>query len=570
MSLLTMVKVENFRSIRSLLVEDLEDYVPVIGLNSSGKSNLLRALNLFFNGVIDEDRESLVLQQDYSDYAPKGKKKTVSVTVGLSLADINVRGQADFAKANDIDDVIYIRKTWGLGIDKVSIAVTTEFGAAPEELKLAAQDDLASVDTYVRSIRFVYVPNHTRPSDLIKSELAPLSPRLVARLRASRAYKDAPMKEVFAELGKMGDRLFDGVSDALARGLPNTSVTPDLPKDFAELAFSFGVQTISDGANARSPEFEGSGSQSFLLLHTLDLADRTQRAGGFGWVQASIWAMEEPESFLHAGLRARFSGDLRTYADDPRRQVIVTTHQDEFVRVASNVVIASKTDEGTAVEVLPTREALDATTKRSITTFRHPLFTFPDVPLVLVEGRFDFVYLRAALAEAGLRPRWKLLSPDDVLGAGTAGDALHQYLKYNSAVISSRPDTAPLIVLRDWEAKDIGKYQTVLAAHPYSMGLTCPEELVNPRLDESWVGIERYLDLETVEAFVDAAFLGRETGEENARYTIKKSNLEKVKRSLADGVDVRETVGTHLLALATWLDDRVADRLSEIPASRFV
>ena len=43
----------------------LDDYVPVIGLNSTGKSNVLRALNLFFNGVLDEDRTPPSVDRDH-------------------------------------------------------------------------------------------------------------------------------------------------------------------------------------------------------------------------------------------------------------------------------------------------------------------------------------------------------------------------------------------------------------------------------------------------------------------------------------------------------------------------
>ena len=50
----------------------------------------------------------------------------------------------------------------------------------------------------------------------------------------------------------------------------------------------------------------------------------------FGWKKASLWAFEEPESFLHAGLRSRFAQDLAEYAGQDKRQIIVNTHHEEF------------------------------------------------------------------------------------------------------------------------------------------------------------------------------------------------------------------------------------------------
>lgn len=46
------IEIKNFRSIRSLSL-DANDLTTLVGDNDSGKSNVLRALNLFFNGQTD-------------------------------------------------------------------------------------------------------------------------------------------------------------------------------------------------------------------------------------------------------------------------------------------------------------------------------------------------------------------------------------------------------------------------------------------------------------------------------------------------------------------------------------
>jgi hypothetical protein len=244
--------------------------------------------------------------------------------------------------------------------------------------------------------------------------------------------------------------MFGHVSESLAAGLPGMRIIPELPGDFADLVFDVGINALTSG-EARPPAYEGSGAQSFMLLHILDLADRTRRAGGFGWVQASVWALEEPESFLHAGLRARFSADLFDFAQQERRQVFLTTHQDEFVRVGTSAFFATADQDGTIVAKLGSREALVASTRGAVITFRHPLFAHPDVPLVIVEGKWDDIYLRAALAQSSRRPRWRLISPARDLDPDIGGDGVLPYLQYNKNVVASRPDAAPIIVMRDWE-----------------------------------------------------------------------------------------------------------------------
>lgn len=44
------IEIRNFRSIRNILI-NVDNYNTFVGLNDVGKSNLLKALNLFFNGA---------------------------------------------------------------------------------------------------------------------------------------------------------------------------------------------------------------------------------------------------------------------------------------------------------------------------------------------------------------------------------------------------------------------------------------------------------------------------------------------------------------------------------------
>lgn len=570
-SVIEYVRIENFRSIRTLAMTGLADYNAIVGLNSAGKSNVLRALNLFFNNFVDESEEPLDFSEDYSSFAPSGKKKRVAVTVGISLGpNFKVPRQKEFETRHRLESVVYIERVWNLARDTQANEESFQFGPDLTSMIDAQPEDLSAILAYIRAVRFVYIPNHTRPADLIRQELEPLRSTLVARLRSTVAYKDSNVNDVLAELGRLGDRMFGDVSRRLQAGLPDTSISATLPDDFADLLFDVGVSAISSG-RARAPEYEGSGAQSFMLLHILDLADRTRRSGGFGWVQASVWAIEEPESFLHAGLRAQFSTDLFEYAGDPRRQVFVTTHQDELVRVARHAWTAAKRPDGdTGLTKASAKDALRDATRREITSFRHPLFTSTDRPIVIVEGRYDAIYIKAAIESLELRPRWRLLSPQDAFGDEVGGDSVLPYIQWNSAVVESRPEIAPIIVLRDWEAKDVTKYDKHLSGHPYSRALICDASLVNPDLDESWVGIERYLTSDSIRATIPSTRIGLESSDPESRLTIKRAALEEFKSALARRVAEGEDPGDHLRSLTRWLDEQVESIVNEIPSRAFV
>ncbi|MGV0665809.1 hypothetical protein ABQE46_23685, partial [Mycobacteroides chelonae] len=385
----------------------------------------------------------------------------------------------------------------------------------------------------------------------------------------TKAYRESSVDELFAELTALGNRMFGDVSLAVGRGLPGVGIEPDLPANFADLLFNIGVRATATGDIARSPEFEGSGAQSFMLLHVLNLADRTHRGSGFGWVQVSIWAIEEPESFLHAGLRVQFSADLHAYSEDPKRQIFVTTHQDEFVRISDFAWIADKSPD-TTLKRLSSREAITESSRNAIFTYTHPLFAFATEPIVIVEGRFDHVYLRAAIEGIGLRPRWRLISPSLAFGDEYTGAAIYEYLKYNRHVIASRPDVAPVVVLRDWEATDLQKYNKILQVHAYSKCLVPPSTIANPELGESFVGVERFLSTDLISEVISTRQLGRESGEPDAPFSVKRPILEQSKRALADKVRSGTEVGPYMEDLVTWIDDQVVATLDDIPSSAFL
>lgn len=90
MRLITTVDIESFRSIRRAGLKDLSGFTAFAGLNNSGKSNVLRALNAFFNDQTDPGR-SLDVDADY--HRPDlRKKKQKRIRVALLSAGDGVDG----------------------------------------------------------------------------------------------------------------------------------------------------------------------------------------------------------------------------------------------------------------------------------------------------------------------------------------------------------------------------------------------------------------------------------------------------------------------------------------------
>ena len=80
---ITEISIRNFRSIRSLTLA-VDNCTVISGLNDVGKSNILKALNLFFNGETDYGCP-YNFEDDYCLNAPVQKKKAKIIEIALKF-----------------------------------------------------------------------------------------------------------------------------------------------------------------------------------------------------------------------------------------------------------------------------------------------------------------------------------------------------------------------------------------------------------------------------------------------------------------------------------------------------
>jgi predicted ATP-dependent endonuclease of OLD family len=99
------VRIQNFRSIVKMTKDDLSpnNLNIIVGNNDMGKSNLLKALNLFFNNETDLNKP-FRFEDDFSFYAQRSKGKAKEILIELVL-------QPPFANTKQ---VIW-KKTWRQG-----------------------------------------------------------------------------------------------------------------------------------------------------------------------------------------------------------------------------------------------------------------------------------------------------------------------------------------------------------------------------------------------------------------------------------------------------------------------
>lgn len=84
MKIITSIEISNFRSIVKADLSDLSDLNIIVGKNDIGKSNFLKALNLFFNGET-EIGTKFNFKEDFSRYAKIGQKKAKEIVIKITF-----------------------------------------------------------------------------------------------------------------------------------------------------------------------------------------------------------------------------------------------------------------------------------------------------------------------------------------------------------------------------------------------------------------------------------------------------------------------------------------------------
>lgn len=505
MRLITNVEIADFRSIQSATLKLGSGFVPIVGQNNSGKSNILRALHLFFTGDV-EPGVALNLARDFHNPGRK-RRREISVGVTFDLPEyFRFHKQIREGLDQTLGRRFSIRKSWSYAgqesPDELAMRITIQKHGEPE--RSAEGDDTHRVAQFLKLVRFRYQPNHIHPSEMLKNEEPELQRVLLYYLRKKKLVGSKEFDQIFEHMTDVASELVAPIRDSLRN---TSSHVQDLelttPKELGELLFTFFPKLSVSGGTQLDALQHGSGVQSFLtvlMLHFLD----TRFQMDFGWRQATVWALEEPESFLHQSLQHSVAEFLKSSGAGERFQVLATTHSDVFPRYGETGVLCRLRSGRTDWIEVPSRVLVGEAAKSGITAYVHPLLFAAQRPLLLVEGKTDLQYLRLAYRLIGKLNPWLILDipaldPDlDLEGV----DGLRTYLSGNRSALRTRALHAPVFVLVDWSEspKKCKSLEKELACHATSRVIRWQSSDMNPDLDQTFAGIERALGTSLIKA----------------------------------------------------------------------
>lgn len=307
------IEIKNFRSTRNLIISP-KNLAVLVGKNDSGKSNVLRALNLFFNDRTDPG-EALDFDVDHNAYnRPNRKAKEISIKLEISVPNSYRDTNGDF---------IVWEKRWrdeGLVhneyVGKRRMA-GPRGGARVETVPIP---DRSNVHGLLRNVNFVYVPA-IKDMEYF-SELRASIYSVIAEI-ADREFRDSSQDFEHSISHQLED-LTSEISASL--GLQSRLA---LPKDLSHIFES--LDFLSEGENI-SLDARGDGVKArHIPLILKFMADKKRNLQGRGAQPYNfIWGYEEPENSLELSSSVELADQFWSFLDSGISQILLTTHSPVF------------------------------------------------------------------------------------------------------------------------------------------------------------------------------------------------------------------------------------------------
>lgn len=401
------IRIRNFRTVGQEQGLPLGRGMTLVGPNSSGKTNILRAIQILFTGF--DNTFSYSRSHDLTFGEHRNRTSIVAAFTGdpdgadkeiFDLVDELHKLQGTSRSSNEFGLTLYFTET-----DTPVYNVFPNVKRPTDKSKNAQYSRIHKQLTtlLIESFCIYYVPSAKSIPQLYEELLAPFLRRLAAKALQPH------VESVLTDLGMVASRLN---SQLHAAGLSNLSASFTFPGNSLERLFTNFDFVLEDPA--KTPLYEkGMGIQATALLASFLWVTQEQKANG----KSVIWLLEEPESYLHPQLS---TSCLRILTELEKESLVVkTTHALNFVpqdpeKVRGVFINSSRT------EISSFKTFAEATTRlREYLGIRFSDFYNLDAYNVLVEGPTDREVLKWLLTRAPAEKyAWPLLRKAQILDQG--------------------------------------------------------------------------------------------------------------------------------------------------------
>lgn len=399
------IKIKNFRSIVELDI-DTDKMNIFVGLNDAGKSNVLKALNLFFNGET-EPGATFDFETDYSKYAPIRKKKAKEITISVVFSIPE--------RYSYHDDVVWTKIWRAGGLHKDN---STDWNFTP----------YSKVSTLVKRVRYKYVPA-IKSDNYFKLLLADLYMSIAKE--ANNELMEKAEEYSYALDGftqKIGLRVQKTV------GIKSNLIMPANQADiFKELVF----MTNDKSGKFINLSYRGDGIKAIHIPAILKyIAEQDNRLMTNTAVPiTSIWGYEEPENGIEMRKCFDLAKELFEFSSDV--QEFITTHSPAFYQLGNEIgakmYYVYKGEEDCSSQICKEIDLLELHDKVGI---------MPIIAPIVAEKQAELLYMKALLANA------KFVDKETIFVEGVTDKAyLEMAIKAHSPSLSKKMENGELQVV---------------------------------------------------------------------------------------------------------------------------
>jgi len=337
------ISIENYRSIIGTPLQlTLDKYNVIVGPNNAGKSNILRALQLFFNGHVDS------LPYDASIDFPKANLHNSQTRITVSM-------QFDPSKDNRIERAIKVLETESVqkrlsnNLLRLRLEYTRQgkpqwrfiSKAGLRSIRAGLIEDV--VEAVRSSIKFKYLPVGRDIQETISREL---SDELIKTVFSGWSGTVKTRQQINEAIGTLLTRLEPRLTSS---GEEITNAISSVFNEIKKLELRLPFHDLESMLPSLIPSLQdkymtglkgkGAGIQTSTLLFLLKyLAEHHPQRHNLRVTY--IWAIEEPEpeSYLHPSRQRAMSLVLQKFSEEV--QTMITTHSAHFIPRNEGVVVA--------------------------------------------------------------------------------------------------------------------------------------------------------------------------------------------------------------------------------------
>jgi len=433
------IGIKNFRSLRDVSLDSVGNLSVLIGKNSSGKSNILEALVLFFNDFAITGGTTAGLNEYF--WHNRQTSDPIEFTITIKLDESECRGifPEDILKfvkekfENIYDELAITRQI--INVQGTWKTETLQWA----ELPLIKSDATITPEQLTKVLSEKITPPASLPQvtpQMLSTIFTKITEKIKGKFKLIAAIRD--VKQPVAQ--RM--TLIDSSVQSRLWSLDQSVVASDEVK-YTEIENSFKritgqtldlaqAQTFIRKGVRRFPlYFEGGGIQAIINM-IFELRSEPEKGYIFG--------IEEPETHSHPELQRRFFNDIKRLSE--QSQIFVATHSPIFVDRTDldNTWIVKIMDNETKVErIAELKEIINEIGARP-----SDIFFFAD-RILFVEGKTEEIVLPAYAKQLGLDMTDVAIVP--VEGKNQARLNLKTWIKITR-------NTLPLFLILDNDAKD--------------------------------------------------------------------------------------------------------------------